>query len=71
MTVCPFRSGGTTASAAVIDIHTVHQLAHVDLARLGFLALVQRDGQDAVVQLGVDGLLIDGRREREAPQDPL
>ena len=44
-------------------------LRHRDLPRLGFLALVQRDRQHAVGQLRVDGLLVDGRREREAAEE--
>src|SRR5947209_3252912 len=34
-------------------------LADLHLARLGLLALVQGDGQDAVLEPGVDALLID------------
>src|SRR4051812_18843401 len=48
---------------------TIRSLRNRDLARLGFLALIQRDDQHAVVELGIDGLLIDGRRKREAAQE--
>src|SRR3954447_25822063 len=45
--------------------------AHTDLARLDLFALVERDGQDAVVELGVDGLLVDAVGEREAPLEAV
>src|SRR2546430_12363330 len=44
-------------------------LRNADLPRLGLLALVERDRQHAVIELGVDGLLIDGRRKGEAAEE--
>src|SRR4051812_10848388 len=41
-----------------------------DLPRLRLLALVQRDGEDAVLEPRLDGLLVDRRRQREAPEEP-
>src|SRR5690606_3865669 len=42
-------------------------LLHGGLPRLGFFTLVGRNGEDAILELGVALALVDGRREREAP----
>src|SRR5665213_3976415 len=45
------------------------KLVHLNPSRLGFLSLVKRDLEHAVLQFRVDGFLVHRRRQREAAKE--
>src|ERR1700738_3765958 len=53
-----------------VSENAIRTLSDLNLARLRLLALVERDGEYAVVKLGVDLLIAHRWREREAAQEP-
>src|SRR5438045_3541211 len=63
------RRVGRRPSVWRIAVLAFGRLADLDLAKLGFLPLVESDAENAVVKLGVDLALVDGRGEREAAKE--
>src|SRR5271155_2269275 len=63
---CPRRP-----NSPLIALLPATELRNLNLARLGFLTLVQRDLQEAAVELGLNALLIDGRRKGEAADEAV
>jgi hypothetical protein len=43
--------------------------AYLDLPRLGFFTLVERNRQHAVLEVGLDGLIVNGWRKRKAAEE--
>src|SRR6476646_2713368 len=61
------------ASTQGVLQHTVcdFKSPNLNLPRLGFLTLVERDAKHAVVQFRIDLLILDRRRKREAAEEAL
>src|SRR5579884_1873014 len=64
------RSGVRPCRLAAVSRDFTGPLADLDLPRLGLLALVERDGQHAVLELGVHRLIVNGGRQGEAAEEP-